>query len=205
MWPHCDMLPINKSSIKRFWDWFSANSVNIYHFERNQEKIFLKLQSEFKKIHPDLVFEFSPILSDGSREFVISADGIKSVFPIVFEIVKNAPTINNWKIIALRQPHKEVDQVVYKGLSVNFKNVYFKYGEDQDRVAIELNLKDYYESEEWSTITFILLDTILGEYDSEMKLSRIEKKRLIETEIPNLLPIRELPIILKNHTKAFNN
>lgn len=66
-----------------FWDWFSKKAHLYFNFEQDQVVLFSKLKAALEKINPDLTFEFSPIFEDGSREFIISADGIKSVFPTV--------------------------------------------------------------------------------------------------------------------------
>jgi hypothetical protein len=188
-----------------FWDWFSQNADDYFHFEKDQNKLFAQLKDQLKKIHPDLVFEFSPIFKDGTREFVISADGIKSVFPIVSNLVAKAPKLKNWKVIAFRQPHKNVTQIKYQNLVVNFDDVFFRYGKDNGKIALELNIRGFYESPEWTAATFILLDNILGEYHTEMSLSSIDKKELKEAESNDLFPIRSLPKVIQDYQLEFNN
>jgi len=89
--------------------------------------VLSKLKTKLEKIHPDLVFEFSPIFEDGTREFVISA------------------------------------------------------------------------------ATFILLDNVLGEYHTEMSLSRIDKKKLNENEVNSLFPIKALPKVIQDYLLELNN
>jgi len=49
------------------------------------------------------------------------------------------------------------------------------------------------------------LDNVLGEYYTEMSLSRIEKKLLNEHEVKNLHPIIDLPKVVQNHYSEWNN
>jgi hypothetical protein len=190
---------------ERFWNWFSKNSDRYLHFENNRDRLFLALKTELGKINPNLVFEFSNKLEDGSREFVISADGIKRSFPAVMNLVNQAPELRDWKIITFRQPHKDVEQVSYEGLSVSLSDIFFFYTKDNGKVELQLHMRDFYESPEWTGISFILLDTVLGEFDSSMYISGIDKRLLIEEEISNLIPIQNLPEILLAYKFKINN
>lgn len=188
-----------------FWEWFSKNADTYFQFEQNQDVLFSKLKAELGNIHPDLTFEFGPIFKDGTRELIISADGIKSIFPIVIHLVKQAPSIQNWKIVAFRQPHKEVTQINYQGLVINFKDVFFRYSKDNGQICLELNIRGFYESPEWTAGIFILLDNVLGEYHTEMSLSYIDKKVLDEKEVNNLFPIATLPEIIREYHLELHN
>ena len=193
------------SKQKYFWNWFSKNADNYFNFEQNQNSLFTKLKSELEKINPNLTFEFSPILEDHTREFIISADGIKSVFPLVQDLIAQAPLLPKWKIIAFRQPHPEVTQINYKGLTINLKDVYFQYEKDNDKIGLELHIKDFFESPEWTGIAFVLLDNILGEFDTEIFLSYINKKSLDEAQKGILFNIYELPMIIQKYKQEFYN
>jgi len=194
-----------KSKEQTFWDWFSKNAELYFYFEKNQAVLFSKLKAELEKIHPDLVFEFSPVFKDGTRELIISADGIKSVFSVVADLVKQAPIFKNWKVIAFRQPHKEVTAINYQDLTINFDDVFFRYAKDNGQIGLELNIRGFYESPEWSAAVFILLDNVLGEYDTEMSLSSIDKKVLNENEVNNLFPITALPKVIQDYQSELNN
>ncbi|MBO9640229.1 MAG: hypothetical protein J7576_18815, partial [Siphonobacter aquaeclarae] len=108
-----------KNATEAFWSWFKKNADVYYHFEQDQDILFPKLKAALKKVHPDLVFEFSQILEDGSREFIISADGIKSIFPVVADLVGQAPTLNKWKIVAFRQPRNHVTHIYYQNIAIS--------------------------------------------------------------------------------------
>jgi hypothetical protein len=194
-----------KSKEDNFWDWFSLNADAYFHFEKDQNNLFAQLKTQLSKINSDLVFEFSPIFSDGTREFVISADGIKSVFPIVNNLVAKAPELKSWKIIAFRQPRKNITQIKYQNLLINLDDIFFKYGKDNGQIALELNIRGFYESPEWTAATFILLDNVLGEYHTEMSLSSIDKKGLNEAEDNDLFPIRSLLKVIQDYQLELNN
>ncbi len=194
-----------KRKQEAFWHWFTKNNETYFRFEQNQNFLFSQLKSELNKISNDIVFQFSPILEDGTREFIISADGIKSIFPIVSDLVNRAPKYSKWHIIAFRQPIVGLTQINYDNLVVKFDDVFFRYGKDNGQIAIELHIKNFCESHEWTGAVFILLDAILGEYHTEISLSRIEKKLLKEEEAIDLYPITDLPKVIQNYHLELNN
>src|ERR1700733_14635278 len=183
------MIRLLRANEERFWNWFSKNSDKYLHFENDQDHLFQELKVELEKMDSNLTFEFSPVFEDGTREFVISADGIKSSFPTVINLVDYAPALKNWKIIAFRQPHKEITQINYQSLNLDLKDIFFRYTKDNGKIGLELHMRGFYESPEWTGISFVLLDTVLGEYNAEMCLSWIDKKLLINNNIDALIPI----------------
>lgn len=193
-----------KSKEVVFWEWFERNSKKYLDFENNQQILFENLKKELNKIHPYLVFEFSRKFEDGSREFVISADGIKTVFPYVENLVESAPKINKWKVVAFRQPRK-ITHINYLNLQIELDKVYFSYNEQDGDINLSLFFENFYESPEWTSATFILLDNILGEYYSELYIGGVEKHKLNNDVIVKLLPIRQLFEIVKLHAIKMSN
>jgi len=194
-----------KTNEERFWNWFSQNADKYLHLEDDRDHLFQALKIELEKINSNLTFEFSNLFEDGSREFVISADGIKSLFPTVMTLVNHAPVLKNWRIIAFRQPHKDISQVTYQGLTVKLNDVFFYYTKDSGKIDLELHIRGFFESPEWTGISFILLDTVLGEFNAEMYISGIKKKLLIEAEVDDLVTLKDLPKIVLEYQLELNN
>ncbi|MBL7914774.1 MAG: hypothetical protein JNL49_06975 [Bacteroidia bacterium] len=195
-----DRLFNKKTKEQKFWLWFQENSDKYLTLDKdNQESLFDKLNERIIKIDPNLAFEFSPFLKNGKREFIISADGIIESFPSVTKLVDAAPKIPNWDIIAFRQPNSGYKQINYNGLSLSIDDVFFRYSKDNGKLGLELNIRGYEDKKEWTAITFLVLDMVLGEYDTEMSLSWIEKKELDEREVDILYNLSELPKILSDY------
>lgn len=188
-----------------FWRWFSKNADSYFHFENNQNALFSKLKAELEKINSNLTFEFSPILPQGDRELVISADGVKSAFPAVQDLVKQAPQLKGWKIIAFRQPHPQITQISFDGLTINLDDVFFNYEKNDGRLGLDLYLRNFSESAAWTNAVFILLDNILGEYDAEMLLSYIRKNTLRDDLKDSQLNIYELSSVVQSYKKELYN
>jgi len=90
---------------EEFWNWFQKNEDSIFNFEKDQETIFSNLQSALHKVNQNLTFEFSRV-KDNKREFVISADGLKSAFSAVESLFTSAPVLPRWIFIKFR-PRRE--------------------------------------------------------------------------------------------------
>ena len=110
-----------------------------------------------------------------------------------------------WKIVAFRQPKKEVSQITYENLNIKLDDIFFKYGKNNGKIDLELNIRGFQESPEWTAAVFIILDNVLGEYDTEMNLSYIDKKELDEKEVNSLFPITDLPKIIHNYKLEYSN
>ena len=179
---------------KKFWDFFTSNQQEIYHYETNQQYIFDELSKRLKDIDPNLTFELSPIHDNGIREFTISADGLKESFPSVERLISKAPHIPKWKINAFRQrvPGNEIEIVYDDSLRISYDDIYFRYNFDSDKIGIELNIRDYKDDSGFNNAVYILLDALIGEYDMETKISWIERKKLDESNADSLYKIVKL-------------
>lgn len=190
-----------QSKEDRFWNWFLKNQETYYAEVDNldlREKLFDDLTTHLVKAHPDLVFEFSPIRESGVREFIISADGIKAAFPLVEKLVAKAPTIEKWQFNAFRQrvPGDEL-AIRYGDLEISYSDIYFRYQDGEyGKIGIELNIRNFNGEDYIKNAIYILLDSLIGEYDVTMGLDWIEWVKLDESNIENLIPLTDLRDIL---------
>ncbi len=161
---------------KQFWEWFIVNKTRLYEQKEPQEKLFDELSRELNKVDSSLTFEFSPIHSDGVREFTVSADGIKKYFPIVQSLVSKAPHVDKWKINAFRQriPDDYTTIEYDKKTKIGYDDIYFRYALDSGKIAIELNVRNFIDSPSFKHAVYILLDGLIGEYDMEIQISGIK-------------------------------
>jgi hypothetical protein len=184
------------SKEQKFWNWFEKNNEKFLENVDNielRESLFEELTIELHKINKELTFEFSPINENGIRELTISADGLKEVFPYVIKLVETAPEIPNWKINAFRQrvPGNDLE-ISFGDFSIKYSDIYFKYAEDGDKIGLVLYVRNFDNSGRSKNIIYILLDSLIGEYDVETLISWIEWEKLDESEIETLIPLVEL-------------
>ena len=185
-----------QSKEEKFWSWFSKHQKTYYSEIENLEirdKIFNELSTELKKVHKDLVFEFSPIHENGIREFTVSADGIKENFPVVIDLIEKSPKIDNWKFNAFRQ-RVSGDEIGlnFGEFKISYKDLYFRYQEVDGELGIELNIRDYNGESVKQNAVYILLDNLIGEYDTTIGIGWIDWEKLDENKIEEMIPIIKL-------------
>ncbi|WP_050180565.1 hypothetical protein [Domibacillus robiginosus] len=183
-----------KDQVALFWQWFEE-SQQAYHdlSEEQLENSFEQLETKLHKVNKELVFEFSAELVSGKREFIISADGLEEVFPSVIELVDRAPKLQNFDIIAFRQPSQEECEVSIDGITLTSEQVYFDYlfNPETELVDLKFFIKDFDpDNMVYDQAVFIMMDSVLGEYDAATKVNSIELQKLSEKE--GLFPIMEL-------------
>lgn len=189
-----------ESKEQSFWDWFTEKSDKLFFFELYQEKLLPETLVQIQTIHPDLVFEIGPEI-DGKRDFIVSANGLKEAFPAVIELVRSAPQFDSWNIIPFRQRKPDFDmEVEIEDVVLSPDDIVFDYDYDDNKVNLNVYVEDI-DSEDSRVyhIVFILLDNIIGEYDVEMKIGRIDIYTLDENKsTSHLHPLSDLPRIVDN-------
>ena len=165
----------NNTPEQLFWQWFEKKSARLMNFESDQEEIFDELADQMRQVHPDLTFEFGPVI-DGKREFVVSADGIRAAFPAVKNLVDAAPSLEEWTIIPFRPPKGTGFIIQIGDYSLGPENVWFSYEQNGDRIGLILYIEGLSAENEDAAAqaSFILLDSALGEYAVEEKIGFIE-------------------------------
>jgi hypothetical protein len=171
-----------KSPEDRFWAWFTKNQDALYSFERNQEAIFNDLLHELHKVHRDLTFEFGPEINN-QREFVISAGGVKNVFPAVISLANTAPALPKWKITKFRPRREEISTITIENVSVSPENVWFSIEQEGEKVNLILFLGNerMFDKNIHGSIGFLFLDQILGEYDVETFIGSIDFRPITDS------------------------
>ena len=192
-----------KSQEEKFWNWFVKNQSTYYTDVGNkkvEEQIFNELSSQLVKINEELVFEFSPIHENGIRELTISSEGIAEVFPIIENLIEKAPELENWQFNAFRQriPGDNFE-IQFGDLKIGYSDLYFKFGYDNDKIGIELNIRNYDGEASTQNAIYILLDGLIGEYDVTTSIGWIEWVKLDEDNISNLHPITHLRKVIDDN------
>lgn len=186
---------------KRFWKWFEDHASSLAAVRSGEDPILQKLDQELRRVHPKLAFEMG-LSDDDQSEFIVSANGIRSVFPTVEQLVAGAPAIPNWKIIAFRQPKGSVSEIRYENFLLKAEDVWFSYKHRMDKVDLTIYIRDLLPSNEERAIgaSFILLDNALGEYLVATGIGFIDHKPLPDNPAARgFQPLSEIgTIVVKN-------
>lgn len=164
----------NQTPQHLFWRWFQANETRLFDSEKDQERVFDELRAQLHKVNPGLTFQFGP-KEAGVREFVISADGIKEVFPAVISLADSAPALPRWRVIKFRPRHGP-GPITLEGLKISTEQVEFTIEPDDAKAGLTLFIDGYKETEHerYASVAFLMLDQSLGEYDVETKVGFVE-------------------------------
>jgi len=183
---------------ERFWKWFEDNVDSLAAVKSGNDPILQKINHELNKVHPNLCFEMG--LGDNDQlEFIVSANGIKSVFPTVEQLVACAPTLPNWKIIAFRQPKGSVPGIRYENFLLKAEDVWFSYKRRMDKIDLTIYIRDLAPGNKEQAIgaSFILLDNALGEYLVATGIGFIEHKPLPDNPAARgFQPLSEIRMIV---------
>lgn len=175
-----------------FWDWFGKNDRMLFEFEKNQEKVFDCLSKEMKKANASLTFEFGPV-TEGKREFVISADGSKEAFPAVERLYASAPKLAHWIFIKFR-PRRSPMDIQYGEVKVEANDVFCTVEPDRDKAGITIYIRGYQSEQKkaYTGISFLMLDQALGEYDVETHVGFIQVMDYSEPSALEKKPLKEI-------------
>jgi len=194
-----------KKQIAQFWAWFIANEPLMYYGTENpahRMEILEEVSKKLKYLNKHLVFELSPIREGEYKEFIISADGIEEAFSIVIDLIKYAPKHQNWQFTAFRPRMESNDLSISMGLiDFSYKDLFFRYVLTDKEFGVELNVRNFKQTDWEKNALFILIDALIGEYDAVTQLDWVEWVVLDEQEEDNLFPFVELRKIVDERKK----
>ncbi len=183
------------SKYAKFWRWFRAHEDELFRFETNRERVFDALAVQLRRIHPDLVFEFSSV-SEGRREFTVSAGGIRAAFPEVTALVREASALPQWQVIAFRQRH-DIPKIQYADKALDRDAVFFDYDVVEEKIDLTVFIPGIADGStqdilSLKTIGYLFLDAVVGEYDVETKIAVIEFVDASASPARRRMPLCEL-------------
>jgi len=175
-----------------FWNWFLANRERLHGGAYDDEALLDEVADALHLVDARLAFEIGP--PEPVREFVISADGLKDVFPSVVSLVSAAPNIPQWKINAFRPRRTLLPSVELNGCIVEPEDVLFSLLNNGEIAGIHPFLPNFHaENVTLQQIGYLLLDSALGEFDVEMNLGLIKMLDVSSPEEFKRYPFSELP------------
>lgn len=183
---------------QRFWGWFARNSTRLYTAEGPGDDVCRELKDELHEVYKDLAYSFGPIV-DERRGFIVSADGMLSVFPAVQRLVDVAPDLPSWRISAFR-PATGPSVIKVGSCSLPPSDIRFLAAAHGGKLNLTIFIKDMDRHDEQSlnSAVFLCLDAILGEYDAQMKIGKVEWKPFPEgPSRDKLYCIEKLPEIAR--------
>ncbi len=178
---------MRKAKIDKFWKWFETNHNNYSNFNEKyknnpaEASELLELITKALKIFSEGLFvEISA--TEESKELIVTAQGNKEFFADAFELVQNAPSIEDWKFIATK-PAIGLDFNFKMGeVTINPNEISFmplEANEYPNDIAIRLFHKEYTQEEGATRNSVIVglysaLNIFLGETAIALDLQYID-------------------------------
>ena len=186
-------MPPSRDAVSEFWNWFVSASTSLR--EGNGHAALQSVNGRMK----ELGIAVSAEIETAKQEWrlVITADGDHTRFTEVIRIVKAAPTVPRWSVIAFRQ------RVPLRGKTIKMDGVSMECDRARvtvrvhgDRVDVQLYLPDFADGNETiRRIGRVALDNAVGEFDAETRIGEITSAPLIQAP-SSARPLPELPTIL---------
>ena len=160
-----------------FWRWFDAHAAQVATMQRADEPIADELAAALHEVDPRLTFELG--VRTRPHELIISADGLRVLFPTVKKLVAAAPSLPGWRIIAFR-PRQSIGTIeLGSGLRLSSDAVLYdvlpttRPGQRTD-LALYVPGVGGADDAAVKQAVYLLLDAALGEYDVETKIGKID-------------------------------
>src|ERR1035437_1970655 len=185
----------HKNNEQKFWNWFSENQDQISLIKSGNEPIADQLTQNLKNIDQNLTWEIGGSPKDTKVTFEISAGGIVSSFPEVIKLVAEMPSnLVKWNVVAFRQK-EDTPEITYEGKDRNLSDFYFSSQKSGRKWDINIYVKDYQKGID-DSITYLFLDSLLGEYNTEMKLGGIDISDLGQKDVSTLTALKNIGQII---------
>lgn len=183
--------PVEKPT---FWDWFQKNEVRLA--DTPSEKLVAtmeEIQTELDKHEEDLTVE---LMVDKTPVLIISADGNASLFGAVKRVVAAAPKLKRWRVVAFRPRRPWMSDLEIEGKKFALTDFAFReIGRASGKLDIELAVKGRTEAnqDQVDKAAFLVLDVVLGEYDTETKIGVIDFTSVTKK---SHRPLNDLPALV---------
>ena len=173
------MFGLNKDPKKEFWRWLVRHRRDILrevHGKgafRSHAWSINELGRRLHDIDSHLGHEIG--MADASTiELIVSADGVRSAFPVVIDLVASAPPLKGFKVTAFRPRCPDGLTLHVAAQVVTDDLLTYRLTSKDDDLGIEVFINCDLEQDALSTIGFLSLDQRLGEYDVATGLKWIE-------------------------------
>jgi hypothetical protein len=179
----------------RFWDWFVANEAALYQMTSPEDPLIQQLGDHIQQVDKGLTFEIGLGNPPGTkRELIISADGLKAVFPAVEALHAAAPKLQNWQFIKFRPSRHPMAEITLRGQTFDPATIRCVLGWQAGKLGVVL-MHDNFDphNDVFTQASFILLDAALGEYVMETEVGAVSVQGKESKWLSDAFPMTELP------------
>lgn len=185
------------STIAGFWAWFKANEAALRRIDDSEHPMLDEAYRKLLEVSDGLAIEIGGG-DDGVSEAIIGAGGNKTLFNLVDRIVREAPDLPAWKVVALKPALGFEFKSTYEGRVYNPAEMRFEFLRPPSP-GRGGHLKVYVpglpgsEAKNAEFIVWKILDTALGERSCALDVEAVEVEPMPRTPAAGAKPLPELP------------
>lgn len=167
----------------QFWNWFEKNSAKYFFLNQiddkvERETILDEFLSHLHQYCDKLFFEIGGH-QDEKQDLIITAEGNTKYFAKVEELVRQAPKLTDWNIIAFKPAVNEGFCIERNGVAIDPKDAWFMPLESKSRpgmLGLRIYLSHYEPSQkrEFLNTTYLVMDSLLGERSNALDIHHID-------------------------------
>ena len=168
---------------KRFWKWFEKNNSKFLFLNEVEpdikEQHLNQILNELHKVNNGLYFLIGGHPDNKKVELIITAEGIKELFPVVELLVSKAPQFDNWEIIAFKPAQGSGFVTEFGGRKFDPKEIDFIPLDNQDDpslIGVQVIYPDYNDEERdiFVGATYQVIDTVIGERSTTLDIDYLD-------------------------------
>jgi hypothetical protein len=170
---------------QQFWDWFKGNEAKYFFLnqindENEKERLLADLLSHLHEYCDQLYFEVGGHTNE-KQDLIITAEGAVDFFEHVEALVKQAPTLEYWNIIAFK-PAMGFGTIEYNGIKLNPESMRFNPLESKasQKIGLRVHIDNFSPAREndFLQAVYLLLDNILVEKSTALEIGYVEVKSM---------------------------
>jgi len=201
-----------RDPILAFWEWFTVKQKDFYRIVKENDRVEMNLFGPLKQALKPISEHIYYLVGMNDKEeveLIFTSEGVIRYFPLVENLVRQAPQLDNWRIIA-HKPASNMEKFAvtmgdYKFTEANIHFFVNHYPEYPDLIDISLVYSDYKEEDKTLILNgcFIFLDNYLGELEFALHIDEAQLVASAAAEGQELIPILKLKDYLIWREKEF--
>lgn len=166
---------------EQFWNWFKKNEAQFFFLNQiddgdEKERILDELLAQLHIYCHKLYFEVGGE-PDQKQNLIITAEGNQDYFDQVESLVKKAPHLEHWNVIAFK-PIAEDGIIEINDIKLSPESMWFMplNSKNSEKIGLRIYIDNFNpaDTETYLKAIFLVLDNLLGEKSNALDIGYVE-------------------------------